>query len=110
MEEVDGADNYLFLTGINGGKDYLATANYEANVLFLDGTSEVVKVKSNSDVRGAIEEATSPALVNSWFKYTVNNSGVYTLTAIQDDLSTTLQLHRTTISALIPLTSVISPC
>ena len=87
VEEVDGADNYLFLTGINGGKDYLATANYEANVLFLDGTSEVVKVKSNSDVRGAIEEATSPALVNSWFKYTVNNSGVYTLTAIQDDLS-----------------------
>ena len=29
----------------------------------------------------------SQALVNTWFKYTVNNSDVYTLTAIQTDLS-----------------------
>ena len=90
MEEVEGADNYLFLTGINGGTDYLATANFDANVIFLDGTSEVVKVKSNDAIRDAISDAKtagrSQALVNTWFKYTVNSNDVYTLTAIDSDL------------------------
>ena len=104
VEEVEGADNYLFLTGINSDVDYLATANYEANVLFLDGTSEVVKVKSNDDVRAAIKAATdagrNQALINTWFKYTVNNSGVYTLDLVAFDLDTANDVdvaqHRTT--------------
>ena len=87
VEEVEGADNYLFLTGINGGTDYLATANYDANVIFLDGTSDVVKVKSNDDVRDAITGATSQALVNKWFKYSVNSNDVYTLTEIDANLN-----------------------
>ena len=96
VEEVEGSNNYLFLTGINGGKDYLATANYDANAIFLDGTSEVIKVKSNDAIRHAITEAIadtpdegrgSQALINTWFKYTVNSSGVYTLTAINYDLN-----------------------
>ena len=96
VEEVEAANNYLFLTGINGGKDYLATANYDANVIFLDGTSEVVKVKSNADVRSAIAGAESQALVNTWFKYSVNSNDVYTLTAIASNLGTNVDLaqHR----------------
>ena len=96
VEGVEGSNNYLFLTGINGGKDYLATANFDANAIFLDGTSEVIKVKSNDAIRNAITEAIkdtpdegrgSQALINTWFKYTVNSSGVYTLTAIDYDLN-----------------------
>ena len=86
VEEVEGVDNYLFLTGINGGTDYLATANYEANVIFMDGTSEVVKVKNNADIRAAIGNADGQALVNQWFKFTKNSSDVYTLTAITDNM------------------------
>ena len=102
VEEVEGDDNYLFLTGINSDVDYLATANYEANVLLLDGTSEVVKVKSNDDVRTAIEAAAdagrNQALINTWFKYTVNNSGVYTLDLVAFDLDkdNDVAQHRTT--------------
>ena len=98
VEEVEAVNNYLFLTGINGGKDYLATANFDANVIFLDGTSEVIKVKNNAAIRKAIEDASSQALVNTWFKFTKNSSDVYTLTAIAPDLSNnaTLAQNRVT--------------
>ena len=102
VEEVDAADNYLFMTGINTDQDYLATANYDANVIFTDGTSGVVKVKSNQDVRDAIKAAEdnedSQARINKWFKYTKNNSDVYTLTAIASELNTNVELaqNRTT--------------
>ena len=88
VEEVDAPDNYLFLTGINGGTDYLATANYEANVIFMDGASDVVKVKNNADIRTAINNADGDALVNQWFKFTKNSSDVYTLSAITMDMDT----------------------
>ena len=98
VEEVEAVNNYLFLTGINGGKDYLATANFDANVIFLDGTSEVIKVKNNAAIRKAIEDASSQALVNTWFKFTKNSSDVYTLTAIAPNLSNdaTLAQNRVT--------------
>ena len=94
VEEVEAANNYLFLTGINGGKDYLATANFDANVIFLDGTSEVIKVKNNAAIRKAIEDASSKALVNTWFKFTKNSSDVYTLTAIASALSKDVTLAQ----------------
>ena len=86
VEEVDAADNYLFMTGINTGEDYLATANFDANVIFTDGTSGVVKVKSNQAVRDAVAAASSQALINKWFKYTKSTNDVYTLTTIVDDM------------------------
>ena len=102
VEEVDAADNYLFMTGINTGTDYLATANFDANVIFTDGTSDVVKVKSNADVRAAIDAAkqngNTQARVNTWFKFTKGTNDVYTLTAIPAELSgdATLAQNRTT--------------
>ena len=86
VEEVDAAVNYLFMTGINTGKDYLATANFDANVIFTDGTSAVVKVKNNQDIRDIIKDADGKALVNTWFKYTKGTNDVYTLTKIDSDL------------------------
>ena len=86
VEEVDAADNYLFMTGINTGEDYLATANFDANVIFTDGTSGVVKVKSNQAVRDAVDAASSQALINKWFKYTKSTNDVYTLTAITKNM------------------------
>ena len=96
VEEVDAADNYLFMTGINTDQDYLATANYDANVIFMDGTSGVVKVKSNDDVRAAINAASqdTQARINKWFKYTKNNSDVYTLTAIASELDKNVELAQ----------------
>ena len=98
VEEVDAADNYLFMTGINTDQDYLATANYDANVIFTDGTSGVVKVKSNDDVRAAIDAAVrdqyTQARINKWFKYTKNNSDVYTLTAIASELNKNVELAQ----------------
>ena len=87
VEEVSAPATYLFMTGINTGSDYLATANFEANVIFTDGTSAVVKVKSNDAVRNAISAASSQALVNTWFKFTKGTNDVYTLSAVPTSLT-----------------------
>ena len=86
VEEVSAPAAYLFMTGINSGTDYLATANFEANVIFTDGTSAVVKVKNNDDVRTVIGQADGKALVNSWFKFVKGKNDVYTLTAVPNTL------------------------
>src|SRR5699024_3476191 len=43
---------------------------------------------NNADIRNAIGNAAGRALVNQWFKFTKNNSDVYTLTAITDNMNT----------------------
>ena len=77
VDIVDAVDNYVFITGIDSSGSNLSTKNYEANAIFLDGTSDVITIKNNDAINSA-----DGALINSWFTYTVNSSDVYTLTAI----------------------------
>ena len=88
VEIVEGVDNYVFITGIDTGSSYLTTKNFEANALFLDGTSKVIDVKNNEDIRTALKGSTEgSALLNTWFKYSVNSNDVYTLSTVQNALT-----------------------
>ena len=80
IEEVDGVDNYVFITGVDPNGSNLTTKSYDANAIFVDGTSKVIEVKNTDDVR----DLDSP-VVNKWFTYTKNSSDVYTLTAVTYD-------------------------
>ena len=78
VDVVEGVDNYVFITGVDGNSSNLATANFDANAIFLDGTSQVIKVKNNGEVKGG-------AVINKWYTYTKNSSDVYTLNLVEDD-------------------------
>ena len=75
VDIVDKVDNYVFITGTDKGNSNLSTKNIEANAIFMDGTTAVIDVKNDGTVGDG-------ALINSWFKYTVNSSDVYTLKEI----------------------------
>ena len=77
VDIVDEVNKYVFITGIDPQDSNLTTKNFDANAIFLDGTSGVISVK-NTD---AVSNLDSP-VVNKWFTYTVNSSDVYTLKEI----------------------------
>ena len=78
VEEVSAPDNYVFITGADSSSSNLTTKNWTANAIFMDGTSKVIDVKNN----GAVSDS---AVINKWYTYTVSNSGVYTLTKVNDN-------------------------
>ena len=76
VDEVEAADNYLFITGIDLKNSSLGNRTAEAAAIFLDGTMKTIQVnmtKSTLDTTG------DTALINSWCTYTVNNDEVYTV-------------------------------
>ena len=77
VDIVEGVDNYVFITGADDAASNLSTKTWEANAIFMDGTSEVIEVKNN----GAVD---NDAIINKWFTYTVSSSGVYTLTKVAE--------------------------
>ena len=87
VDIVDKVDNYVFIAGVDKTSSNLTTKNYEANAIFMDGTSGVIDVKNNDDINKAITtDPDNGPVINKWFKYTVNSSNVYTLTAIPYEL------------------------
>ena len=79
LKEVDAVDNYVFITGADKGSSNLSTKATEANAIFLDGTSKTIEVSTTKGDGKLVED--SP-LVNSWYTYTVNKDGVYTVNEI----------------------------
>lgn len=77
VDIVDAAKNYVFITGVDANSSNLTTKNFEANALFLDGTSDVIDVKNNG-----VLDAGGGAVINTWYTYTKSSSDVYTLKAI----------------------------
>ena len=75
VEEVEAPDNFLFVTGADAASSNLVTKTWEANAIFMDGTVDVIDVKSDSIT-------TAAPVINAWYSYTVNNDGVYTLTLV----------------------------
>ena len=101
VEEVNPADNYLFITGIDTNNSNLGNKTADANVIFLDGTTDVVEVnlaKSDLNVK------TNPALQNTWCTYTVNSSGVYTVSEIDGLIKDGAKVAQTQQTTDIPST------
>nr|WP_325297546.1 S-layer homology domain-containing protein [uncultured Dysosmobacter sp.] len=82
IELVEDADNYVFITGVDDGYSNLSTKNITAAAIFTDGTMETITVNTTKSDLG-ITSATDLALVNSWYTYTVNNDGVYTVKKVK---------------------------
>ena len=94
VEIIEEADNYVFLTGIDGRTSNLVNKTAEGNIIHLDGTMETVKI--NMEKSRALKSSfaiTDPAntpytvfkpaaLWNTWCTYTVDGNGVYTLTQV----------------------------
>ena len=81
LEQNEEPDQYVFITGDDGGSSDLSSANADMAAIFLDGTMKVIEVnKKDSDISG------SGAIVNTWCRYTVDKNGVYTLEEIADHL------------------------
>ena len=87
VEEVEGVDNYLFITGLDTNSSNLLNRTADANVIFLDGTMETVEInmaKSKIDT----ENDETDSILNTWCTYTVNNSGVYTVEEVMEAVDT----------------------
>ena len=90
VEEVDPADNYLFITGIDLNGSNLGNRTAEANAIFLDGTMETIEInmtRSTLDTNGG--NVNDDAILNTWCTYTVNNNGVYTVDEVIEATNST---------------------
>ncbi|MCI9515229.1 MAG: S-layer homology domain-containing protein, partial [Oscillospiraceae bacterium] len=80
IEQNEAVNQYVFVTGMDGGVSNLATKNADANVIFLDGKMETVTVNVGKSQGLDSDDVTEGyALINAWFTYSVSSSGVYTL-------------------------------
>ena len=87
VEEVDAEDNYVFITGIDTSSSNLATKNYDATAIFTDGTTKTITFKSDKGDIATFVSGKDYALINSWFTYTTDKDGVYTLTSVADKIA-----------------------
>ena len=83
VEEVESADNYLFITGIDLNKSNLVNRTADANVIFMDGSMETVKINMAKSTLSTTNNEMD-ANLNTWCTYTVNNSDVYTVKEVSD--------------------------
>ena len=87
IEEVDAEDNYVFITGIDTSSSNLSKKNYDATAIFTDGTTKTITFKSDKGDIATFVSGKDYALINSWFTYTTDKDGVYTLTSVADKIA-----------------------
>ena len=94
IELVEKVNNYVFITGIDNNASNLGVRQADANAIFLDGTMSTIKVDLTRGTPGTlITTDNNKAVINSWFTYTVNNAGVYTLTEVGNGSGDIGQVH-----------------
>ena len=100
IKQNQDPDQYLFLTAIDTSSSNFSGTTAEANVIFMDGTMATIDINARNskaaDKGELVDDAT--ATMNTWCKYTVNSSDVYTLTevgAVLDDDHDVAQNHDT---------------
>ena len=78
IEAVDADDQYVFVTSVKMGSEYLAKAINTANVIYTDGTMKTVDFKLKKAYKNAFEReflsagAEGNKTVNTWFNYTMD--------------------------------------
>ena len=87
IDIVEETSRYLFLTGIDGNTSNLSNKTADANVIFLDGTMETVKVDMSDSELDNGNDLVPAALLNTWCTYSVDKNGVYTLVQVADDVA-----------------------
>ncbi len=112
IERNEDPDQYLFLVGMNTSASNFSGTTADANVIFMDGTMDTIEINTrrSEDAAGNDLIDMASATMNTWCTYTVNSSGVYTLTQVgatlgsndaaqaHDDGSTRTQIDKSHIS------------
>ena len=80
IEQNEDPDQYVFLTGIDGQNSNLSVKTADANVIFMDGTMDTVKVKMDKSTISTTGKNLSQ--LNTWCTYTVDKNGSYTLNEV----------------------------
>ncbi len=79
VDEVTVAsDKYVYIEEVAQDGNFTTNASYQAKAYFLDGTYKVINIKDKL----ADDTAVSASTPAGWYRYTVNNSDVYTLGAL----------------------------
>ena len=81
VQEIDPADNYLFITGLDVEGSNLGNKTAKASAIFLDGTMKTIDVNLGKSTLAYVGDDTD-AILNTWCTYTVNNENVYTVTEV----------------------------
>lgn len=96
LEQNEEADQYVFLTGLDGKYSPLSSKSADANVIFLDGRMETVTVNMSKSAPIENDGGTPTSVeggdwldgngtpreysqINTWCTYSVNSKNVYTL-------------------------------
>ncbi len=92
IEIIDEPDQYVFLTGLNTNAGNLSNETADGRVIFMDGSSEVVKINMNksksADGTSLATKTTGNSTRNTWCEYSVNSNNVYTLTEVPNTKAT----------------------
>ena len=82
IEQNEDPDQYVFLTGIDGQNSNLSVKTADANVIFMDGTMDTVKVKMDKSDLDTITAGKNLSQINAWCTYTEDKNGNYTLNEV----------------------------
>ena len=89
VEEVEKANNYVFITGIDLNSSNIKNQYADASAIFMDGTMKTIKVNMEKSNIPSMMEDHQDSILNTWCTYTVNNSEVYTVNEVVDGDDTT---------------------
>ena len=84
VEEVEGVDNYVFITGLDIEGNHLGASSAKANAIFLDGQMKPIDVNMKRSEWKQTFPRSGDTLLNTWCTYTVSSSGVYTLKEVSN--------------------------
>ena len=76
LERNEDPDQYVFITGYEHYTKNLTSAIAEAGAIFVDGNMENIDVKVKDSMGW---DPDGDPVLNTWYTYTVNSNGVYTL-------------------------------
>ena len=114
VDEYEGQDNYLFMTGYDRSMSHLGIRTATAAAIFLDGTMTTIQVdvnETNSNIGSTynyFQLNTGMERYNRWFTYTTsekNGETVYTLTPAENWLNVNAVDGETINSASVRLTA-----
>ena len=93
IDLVEVPNNYVFIAGVDYGSSNLSNKTADASAIFVDGTSKVIEVDMTKNTTDNIALKQDPR-VNTWFTYTVNKDGVYTLKQVAGSIASGVKVAQ----------------
>ncbi len=83
VDIVEAVNNYAFVTAIQRTGSHLSNMYADANVIFLDGTAETVRVDLSKSELPPYRDGLD-SILNTWTTFSKNSNGAYTLKQVKD--------------------------